>query len=45
MGHNSVVSSYPKSTEIPHDDGLSMEELRFVITQGLMCIGLISNRA
>ena len=29
MGHNSVVSSYPKSIEIPQVDGLSTEPLSF----------------
>ena len=56
MGHNSVVSGHPKSTVIPRVDGLStgppdlgchslVSELRFAITQGLMGIPLISNRA
>ena len=27
MGHNGVVSDYPKSTEIPRVDGLSMGPL------------------
>ena len=45
MVHDIVVSGHPKSTEISFFDKLSMEELRFVITQGLMGITLISNRA
>ena len=56
MGRNSVVSCHPKPTGIPQVDGLStgppelgchslVSEVRFAITQGLMGIALISNRA
>ena len=52
MGHNSVVSSHPKSIEVPRVDGLLtgssdlgrhnlVSKLRFTITQGLMGIVLI----
>ena len=33
MGHNSVVSGYPKSTGIPWVDGLSMGPLDFGVSQ------------
>ena len=33
MGHNSVVSGYPKSTGIPWVDGLSMGPLGFGVSQ------------
>ena len=56
MGHNSEASGQPKSIRIPLVAGLStgpsdfgchnlVSELRFAITQGLMSIDLISNRA
>ena len=56
MGHNNVVSGHLKSIRILLVDGLSMgppdlgchsmvSDLRFAITQGLMGIALISNRA
>ena len=56
MGHKSVASGHPKSIGIPRVDILStgppdlrrhslVSELRFTITQGLIGIALISNRA
>ena len=37
MGHNSVVSSYPKSIGIPQVDGLSIGPPSFGVSQMQLC--------